>query len=162
MHAANGWTLCEAEIVISQATGLAGKGGHTYYENGGGSAIINYAGRTDNWAGTTRYFFIGAYHRDYPSVHNWEGFGDIRFDLSGTVSNAGAHVARLMAGDASTLAACTILEPFDITAWADGGITGNFWKGSLPGGSRAYFYAFTEAGTVVVPTPSSAIVSASP
>lgn len=155
-RAANGWTKCEVEILITTATGLGGGGFIKYTENNG-SLIINYAGRTDNFGGTSRYFYLGAYNRDYPNVNNWRCWADPRFDLTGTIS-AGAHCARLMVGNANTLTGCTILEPADITAWSNTGSTFNFWKGNLPSLSTGYFYAFTEAGTVVIPTPASATI----
>jgi hypothetical protein len=69
------------------------------------------------------------------------------------------HVARLMMGDASTLANCTFLEYMPASAWADNGITAKCYQGKATIGQTVYLYAYTEAGPPTVPVATATIVA---
>lgn len=141
---ANGWIAMEHELSATTTAGLPGQGFYKEYHNR--SLVVNYAGKTDGGiASGARNIMTGIYSRDR-NVNNFRYYGGpIVVD-----QNAGGspYVARLMAGDAATLATCTFLEYVYPTAWSDTSVTGTFWQGQFTSGQTAYFYVYNESGTV--------------
>ena len=106
------------------------------------------------------------HHWHHQSVRALTGAGitlpphgaDITIDSS--ASGAGAvQVARVLVGNASTYAACTILEPQVPISWAKVLSPFTFWKGNLTTGSTGYVYVMTEAGVVETPDQPSFLIA---
>lgn len=104
-----------------------------------GSHPHSYNGPTDKYTSTTlRNEAIGGFSR-LGGENNWRYFNDIYLDYT---------QARVMLGNAPTLAACTIREPQPATQWSIGTITINVNAGKLTTGQKAYLYVIDSNGTV--------------
>lgn len=154
--AANGWILKEIEICVDQTLGASGKGFIKQWANG--VQLLSYAGRTDNYAGTSRAFtpHTTTYTRDYglgynnnvAAIRNWAYLADAYIDLSG--GSVSGHCARVIWGDATTLAASTIRAVMrNYTVWNDTTIKGPFPQDRFTSGMTAYPHVVTENGTVL-------------
>lgn len=151
------WNTRESEFRVTEATGLPGGGYYREYVNRLRS--VNYAGRLeDGNNGTARTIgIINPYARSR-GPNNFAAGADITIDSS--ASGVGAvQVARVLVGNASTYAACTILEPQVPISWATGSIPFTFWKGNLTTGSTGYVYVMTEAGVVETPDQPSFLIA---
>ena len=154
-NAMNGWVLKEAEICLDSTTGAGGHGYWNYTVNG--VAALTYAGRTDAYPSTTRTFSIGAgtYARDYGpgsttntnAQKNWSYLADAYIDITG--ASVTGHCARVIMGNAPTLAESTLRAPLLITSWSNTSITGTFWQDKFQGGALVFAHVVTESGAVL-------------
>ena len=125
------WQKIELEIKHTNLT----DGYIRQWENG--VLKINYAGATDKMAGTMRTFGIGGYARMYGFTSNWRYFADVYFDSTR---------ARVILGNAATLAASTIREVQIPTAWSNTSITLAANLGKFPDGQTVYLYVVDANG----------------
>jgi hypothetical protein len=141
MNPANGWIKRRVEMCITTTAGLSGGGYCRVYDNG--VNIYNYAGSTDNVnaaSQTTRCLSMGNFSRDR-GANNYRYLCQGYYDA--TASGVTGQCAAVYVGNASTLAACTILEPQVCSSWSNTSITGTFWQGNLSAGT-AYVYVMRE------------------
>ena len=129
---AGAWKKIEMELRYTNAT----DGYIKLWENG--VLKIDYRGRTDNLAGTTRTEGIGGYARNYNIAGNWRYFADVYLDYSR---------ARVILGNAPTLAASTRREVQVPSSWSASSITLSANLGTFAGGQTAYVYVFDANGT---------------
>jgi len=94
--------------------------------------------RGDNVAGTGRNDGIGGFSRNSGNGNNYRYFADIYLDYS---------LQHVMLGNASTLAACTVLEVCPPTAWSDTSVTVTVNRGALADSGSIYAYVYDAAGT---------------
>jgi hypothetical protein len=143
----NGWIFEEWECLVTPTAGLAG-GGYLVVKQFG-QQIINYAGQTDgaDLTGNERFLTFGGYNRSYPSSDNWRYFADLLADAT-SLGTSAKRVARVMFGNASTLAASTLLSPADLTSWSNTSISGTFWRAAFASGTTVYAHVVCENGTV--------------
>lgn len=100
------------------------------YEDG--TLVHSYDDYTDKYVGTlTRAIGIEGY-TDMPGSGNYRYLADIYLDYTW---------ARIVLGDASTYAACTIIEPQPPTSWSSTSIDATVNKGRLSAGT-VYPYVF--------------------
>jgi hypothetical protein len=92
---------------------------------------------TDRYTAGARTFGFGGYTRNY-NTNNWWYFADIYFDTTW---------ARVMLGNASTYAACTIREPQIPSSWGTTSITVEVNQGALDEEDTAYLYVVKSDGT---------------
>ncbi len=105
------------------------------WENG--KLMIGYAGPTDKYSGNNRTVGIGGYAVPFGEPNNWRYFEDIYLDTS---------LARVMLGNAPSLAESTIREMQIPTAWSDGSVTFTVNLGQFTSGETAYLYVFNASG----------------
>jgi hypothetical protein len=125
------WKKIELEIKYTTAN----DGYIKLWENG--ALKINYRGRTDNLSGTMRTEGIGGYARNYGNPSNWRYFADAYLDYSR---------ARVIVGNAPTLAASTIREVQIPSSWSASSITLSVNLGAFSDGQTAYVYVFDANG----------------
>lgn len=125
------WKKIEMELKYTTAS----DGYIKLWENG--TQKIDYRGRTDNLAGTTRTEGIGGYARNYGTAGNWRYFADVYLDYSR---------ARVILGNAPTLAASTRREVQIPTSWSALSITLSANLGAFSDGQTAYVYVFDANG----------------
>ncbi len=87
--------------------------------------------------GAVRAIAFGGYSRTYLQDH-WRYFNDIYFDISR---------ARVILGNASTLAACTVREVQIPTAWNNTNITVTVNRASFSDSASVYLYIYDSTGT---------------
>lgn len=98
---------------------------------------LNYSGPTNSGTGT-RTELIGGYARDRGATSQWRYWNDIYLDYSR---------ARVLIGNANTLAGCTTLREVQIpSAWSDTEITCTVNQGGFADEVTAYLYVFDAAG----------------
>ncbi len=127
---ATGWVKSEMEFRISTTNGYIKQ-----WENG--TLVVNYAGPTDKYPGTARSVGIGGYHRGYGNANNRRYFGDVYFDTT---------PARIILGNANTLAASTIREVQIPTAWTANSISFSVNLGKFTTGQSAYLFIVDPSG----------------
>lgn len=127
-----GGTWSKVEVLLTVSSGTDGLVQIT--ENG--STRLTYRGSTDNMTGTTRTFGVGGYARS-PSPNNFRYYTDVYFDTSW---------ARVVLGNASTFAACTMRELQVPTTWSSGSITVTTNLGAFKDGQTAYLYVIDSNG----------------
>ena len=114
--------------------------------NGGGRIKIvedndikfNTAMRTDAMTGTTRSDGIGGFSRNSGNGNNYVYFADLYLDHT---------LQHVCLGNASTHAACTILEVCPPTAWNDTSVTVEVNRGVHADGATVYGYIYDATGT---------------
>ena len=121
------WVKDEFEMVITSQTGYTG---YIKLWNNGVFGV-NYPGRTDRYAGTSRTFGIGGYSRDYPDPNNRCYFADVYIDTTR---------ARAVLCSGATFAARGYCEPQIPTAWSASSITVTVNPGRFADHSTAYLY----------------------
>lgn len=131
----SGWVKVEYAVKwINDATGFV-----KIWDNG--VLKVNYAGSTDgttgDWANSTRYDMLGGYSNDR-DAKNWRYMCDVYYDRT---------LSRVILGNASTIAACTIKEPQVPSAWSDTSIDVKVKLGALTNGATAWLYVYNAAGT---------------
>lgn len=155
-HAPNGWIFEEVEVCMHQGTGPSGLG-YVTVRHGGTTLVINYAGCTDQISNVSRVFSLGGgvFYRNFgpgfnnntAAVNNWEYIADIVVDATG--GGVSGHCARVIWGNATTLAASTIRSYMDITAWVNTSIIGVFRKDRFSTGQTAYAHVVTESAGIL-------------
>lgn len=124
---ASKWVKNEAITKITSATG---PGGYIkIYDNG--VLGLNYAGRTDNYSGTTRSVGVGGYARD-------QGFSTQRRFFADIYADTTASRVLLCAG--SSYATRGICEPQIPTSWSSTSIGVTVNAGRFTNSSAAYLY----------------------
>lgn len=113
-----GWTKYEMELKYTDQN----DGYIKVWENG--VLKVDYLGRTDGYAGTTRSEGIGGYARNRGAA-NWRYFNDAFYDRD---------PKRFVLTDSPSYASSTKFEPQPYTAWADGSVTLKINAGALPTG----------------------------
>jgi hypothetical protein len=105
---------------------------------GGG---YTYKGPTagGSYTGTTRTDGIGGFIRDGGANTQWRYLGSLYLDYT---------LQRVMLGNASTLANCTIREPQPATAWSDTSITVTVNQGNIVSGA-AWVFVLDAAGATL-------------
>ncbi len=98
---------------------------------------IDYRGATDRLPGSARTEGIGGYARNYPHTTNWRYFADVYLDYSR---------ARVILGNAPTLAASTVREVQVPTAWSDTTIVVSANLGTFSQAQTAYVYVVDPNG----------------
>jgi hypothetical protein len=123
------------EVIVRWSTGSDGY--VRIFDNG--RQVMNYAGPTDTMSGTARNDAIGGYARMDNQPNNWRYFTDIYLDYG---------LARVILGNAATLAGSTIREMQIPSAWSDTSITVSANLGVLSAGQRVYLYVVDSSGAV--------------
>lgn len=150
INPANGWIAKRFETLVTTDTSVSSPGYERQYDNC--ALTANYFGKTvfdDSGATTQVTVTIGQYARDR-HANNRRYYGRTLVAIGGT---GDTNVPRVMIGNASTLAACTVLEYAPDTSWADGQINIKPWQGNFANGSTAYLYVYKRTGGVPT-TPS--------
>jgi len=106
--------------------------------NTGGTGQHSYNGPTDRYTGTSRNEGIGGYG-ELGNTNNWRYFNDLYLDYT---------QARVMLGNANTLATSTVREPQPATLWDSGSISVTVNAGALADSSTAYLYVVDSSGEV--------------
>lgn len=127
------WTKIEMEIKYTNQT----DGYVKLWENG--ALRVDFRGYTDRLAGTARTEGIGGYARMYNQPTNWRYFADVYLDYSR---------ARVILGNAPTLAASTRREVQIPTAWSGSSITISANLGAFADGQQVYLYVVDSNGNV--------------
>jgi hypothetical protein len=119
----NGWIRNEVELYVTSSNSGYAK----MWENN--VLVIDYAGPTDSYAGTTRTEGPGGYARDDGNPTNYRYFADCYHDrqLGG--------IGRFILSNNATYASSSIVEPQPYTAWASGSVTLTCNKGKLSTGT---------------------------
>jgi hypothetical protein len=125
------WTKIEMEVKYTNQN----DGYVKLWENG--SLRVSYVGHTDGLPGTTRTEGIGGYGRMYNQSNNWRYFADAYLDYSR---------ARVILGNASTLANSTVREVQIPTSWSTTSISVSANLGSFANGQAVYLYVVDPNG----------------
>lgn len=125
------WTKIELEIRYSKDS----SGYIKLWENG--KQKINYAGKTDGYAGSQRSEGIGGYARCYGSSSNWRYFSDVYLDNSR---------ARVVLTDNADYTKASTFEPQIPASWTGSKIDIITNLGRIASGSQAYLFVFDETG----------------
>ena len=129
----NDWVKTEYELKISKAS----DGYFKVWDNG--ALVINYAGPTDKYTGTTKTIALGGYAREQDGPTNTRYFSDIYFDTS-------AQRVLLCAGQAwATRGLCEVQIPQ--TIWNNGQIQIKVNQGAFADGSKKYLYVVDANGS---------------
>jgi hypothetical protein len=127
------WTKIEMEVKYTNQN----DGYVKLWENG--AIRVNYVGHTDGLQGNTRTEGIGGYGRMYNQPNNWRYFADAYLDYSR---------ARVILGNASTLANSTIREVQIPTSWSSSSVSVSANLGKFSNGQTVYLYVVDPNGTV--------------
>jgi hypothetical protein len=125
------WTKIEMEVKYTNLN----DGYIKLWENG--ALRVSYVGHTDRLAGTARTEGIGGYGRMQNQPTNWRYFADAYLDYSR---------ARVILGNAPTLAASTQREVQIPSAWSASSLTLSANLGAFADGATAYVYVFDSNG----------------
>jgi hypothetical protein len=126
------WSKVEMAIKVSnQADGYVKQ-----WENG--QLVMDYAGPTDSWPGTSRTIAVGGYARMQGYSSNWRYFADVYIDTT---------LARVVLADKPVLSEATIIENQVPTLWSDGSITATVNLGKFSKGQAAYLIVVDASGT---------------
>ncbi len=124
------------------------------YENG--QKVVDYAGLTDDYGGSTRTIAVGGYARMQGYTTNWRYFDDVYVDTT---------LQHVVLADKPILSEATVIEAQVPTAWNDGSITATINLGRFTQGQTAYLIvvdatgtasaglAVTAGGTAAMPSP---------
>jgi hypothetical protein len=129
-----GGTWTKVEALFRFSTGADGR--IQIIDNG--VVKVDYTGVTDNASETQRTLGIGGYTRGR-NPNNWRYFTDVYVDTSW---------ARVMLGNAPTLAASTRREMQVPVSWSDTSITISTNLATFTEGQTAYLYVFDSSGRV--------------
>lgn len=132
---ASKWVKNEYEMVITNATGFGG-GFVRIYDNG--VLGVNYVGRTDNMAGTSRVFGVGGYSRDYGSADNRRFWAGVYIDTT---------LARVVLCEGSSYATRGRCEPQIPSAWSASSISVSVNAGRFADSATAYLYVCDSAAS---------------
>jgi hypothetical protein len=133
------WIKVEIEVKWSQQS----DGRARVWDNG--RLVIDYSGVTDKdnlnalISGSSRTDGLGGYARMAGQPNNWRYMADLYLDYS---------IARVVLGNAPTLAASTIRELQIPTAWSNTSITFQANLGAFASGQTAYVYVVDANGVV--------------
>jgi hypothetical protein len=130
---AGSWKKIEVWLRLSNASGT---GFFKWWENG--SLKVDYKGKTDPWSGTSRTVGLGGYARSQNNATQYRYFADILLDNT---------PQRVVIGNASSWASCTVREAQPTTAWADTSITATINQASFADGTTAYAYVLDNTNT---------------
>jgi hypothetical protein len=130
---AGSWKKIEVWLRISN---VSATGFFKWWENG--DLKVDYKGKTDNWAGTSRTVGLGGYARVQNSITQFRYFADIQLDNT---------AQRVVIGNASTWAACTTREVQPATAWSDTSATVTINQASFADSATAYLYVLDATNT---------------
>lgn len=116
-------------------------GGSGTTGSGGSGAQTFYTDALNDSTGTLRTEGLGGYTRNYPASTNWRYWANIYFDF-------GLNPGRFYLGNASTLAACTVLQ---VQPWISGQYSDNSVgllcvKGNLPSGTVWLYFVSEVSG----------------
>ncbi len=132
------WRKIELEIKHTSAA----DGYIRQWENG--ALKIDYLGPTDRMSGNVRTYGIGGYARMYGFTSNWRYFADVYLDYTR---------ARVVLGNASTLAASTLREVQIPTSWSTTSIAISANLGAFANGATAYLFVVDANGQVSAGRP---------
>lgn len=129
----NQWVKIEVEIKwTSQSDGYM-----KVWDNG--RLVVDVKQATDSYSGTARNDAIGGFARMQNQPNNWRYFADLYLDHSR---------ARVILGNASTLATSTRREVQIPSQWSNSSLAVTVNRGALTDGQTAYLYVVDPNGTV--------------
>jgi hypothetical protein len=153
------WLLVELEMCVSNVTGPSGPGYAKVWING--AQVMDYEGSTEGatsaWTSAPdRFLSLGpslfardsgpAFTSNTAAVNNWWYMADARIHQT---APGALHVARTIAGNATTYAASTIRADCIESSRTNTQITATFPQDQFIVGQTVYIHALTESGTVI-------------
>ncbi|MBK7665066.1 MAG: hypothetical protein IPJ21_16270 [Sterolibacteriaceae bacterium] len=125
------WTKMEVEVLVSSTS----NGYLKVWQNG--KVVLNYAGPTDKYPGSTRAIGIGGYARGYGNSNNRRYYADAYLDNSR---------ARVVLANDATLSKATTIETQIPTSWSTGSIGLTVNLGKFSAGQTAYVFVVDPSG----------------
>jgi len=102
-----------------------------------GNLVVNYAGPTDKYPGTSRTVGVGGWSL-IKAPNNWRYYADAFLDTT---------LSRIVLANNADLSQATIIENQIPSSWSDSSITATVNLGQFQGGQTAYLFVVDATGT---------------